>query len=146
MRVPETQRSLGTERQVPGLALPEKTVPAVGLNTAKGEESSRSAPQSQRDEVADSLTAAQSVTAGALGEGAQMRAPQTGGGIYRGVILGETTHHVIQRQSAHSGIAHRKDWLDRQPRVGQHVRIQYANAKGKVRECLEHARGKELGR
>jgi len=144
--VPEAGRSLGAEPQASGLALPANARPVVGSNIAKGEEHSKRGPQSQRGEVADSLTAAQSVTARALGAGAQMRTPQTGSGIYRGVILGETTHHVIQRQSAHSGIAHRKDLLDWQPRAGEHVRIQYANAKGTVRKCHEHARGEELGR
>jgi N12 class adenine-specific DNA methylase len=146
LRVPEAGRSLGAEPQASGLALPANARPVVGSNIAKGEEHSKRGPQSQRGEVADSLTAAQSVTARALGAGAQMRTPQTGSGIYRGVILGETTHHVIQRQSAHSGIAHRKDLLDWQPRAGEHVRIQYANAKGTVRKCHEHARGEELGR
>jgi hypothetical protein len=146
LRVPEANRSLAAEPQENRLAHPQNTCAAVGPNIAKGEENGKSGPQSQRDEVADSLTAAQSVTARAHGDGAQMRTPQTGSGIYRGVILGETTHHVIQGQSAHSGIAHRKDLLNWQPRAGEHVRIQYANAKGTVRKCHEHARGEELGR
>jgi D-serine deaminase-like pyridoxal phosphate-dependent protein len=73
-------------------------------------------------------------------------AAQTESGIYRGVILGETACHVIQRQSAHTGIAHLKDLLDRQPRVGDHVRIHYAKSKGTVREFRERVMSAELGR
>jgi hypothetical protein len=62
------------------------------------------------------------------------------------VILAETACHVVQRQSAHSGIAHRKNLLDRQLRVGDHVRIHYANSKGAVREVQERSKIAELGR
>jgi hypothetical protein len=60
--------------------------------------------------------------------------------------VGETTYHLVQRQSAHSCVAHLKDFLDRQPEVGEQVRIQYAHAKGTVRECRERATGVERSR
>jgi hypothetical protein len=75
-----------------------------------------------------------------------MLTAQTESGSYRGVILGETACHVIQRQSAHTGIAHLKDLLDRQPQVGDHVRIHYAKSKGTVREFRERVMTAELGR
>jgi hypothetical protein len=90
--------------------------------------------------------AAQSLTAQALGNSARMLTARTESGLYRGVILGETTHHLIQRQSAHTGIAHLKDLLDRHPQVGDHVRIHYAKSKGTVREFRERAKTMELGR
>jgi hypothetical protein len=123
-----------------------KLVPFFAATDIQGPEHGRSGPPSQPNELADSLTAAQSITAQALGNSARMLTAQTESGIYRGVILGETAFHVVQRQSAHSGIAHRKNLLDRQPRVGDHVRIHYANSKGTVREGQERAKVAELGR
>ena len=90
--------------------------------------------------------AAQSITTQALGNSAKMLTAQPDSGIYHGVIIGETACHLIQRQSAHSGVAHLKNLLDRQPQVGDHVRIHYANSKGTVREFRERAKTVELGR
>ena len=118
----------------------------AGPHPIQGAEQSKSVPPSQANELLDSLVVAQSITAQALGNSAQMLTAQPESGIYRGVILAETACHVVQRQSAHSGIAHRKNLLDRQLRVGDHVRIHYANSKGAVREVQERSKIAELGR
>jgi len=75
-----------------------------------------------------------------------MLSAQIQSGIYRGPIVGETAYHLVQQQSAHSCIAHCKGLLDRQPQVGELVRIQYAQAKGTVRAYREPAKSQELGR
>jgi hypothetical protein len=90
--------------------------------------------------------AAKSLTDRALGSTAQLLLAQIESGIYRSPIVCETPYHLVQRQSAHSCIAHFKDLLDRQPQVGEHVRIQYACAKGTVRQFHERAPKEELGR
>ena len=141
----ERERFLDTERPVAGLALTPGSFPSTDRHPLQGPEHGRSSPSSQPNELADSLTAAQSLTAQALGNSARMLTAQTESGIYRGVILGETACHVIQRQSAHTGIAHLKDSLDWQPQVGDHVSIHYANSKGTVREFRERAKTMELG-
>jgi hypothetical protein len=62
-----------------------------------------------------------------LGDSAKTLAAQTESGSYRGPIIGETEHHIIQRQSARTGIAHPKGLLDRQPQIGESVRINYSD-------------------
>jgi antirestriction protein ArdC len=89
---------------------------------------------------ADSLTEAKSITAKVLGNSAKTLAAQTESGNYRGPIIGQTEHHIIQRQSAGTSIAHPKDLLDRQPQIGESVRINYSDSKGAVREFRERAK------
>jgi antirestriction protein ArdC len=94
----------------------------------------------------DSLADAKSVTFQTLGHSAKTLAAQTESGSYRGRIIGETEHHLIQRQSAQTAVAHPKDLLDRQPRVGETVRISYSDSKGTIREVRERAKAQDLGR
>jgi hypothetical protein len=94
----------------------------------------------------DSLADAKSVTFQTLGHSAKTLAAQTESGSYRGRIIGETEHHLIQRQSAQTAVAHPKDLLDRQPRVGESVRISYSDSKGTIREFRERAKAQDLSR
>ncbi len=96
--------------------------------------------------AADSLAEATSITRKVLGDFAKARAAQTESGSYRGPIIGETEHHVIQRESARTGIAHSKDLLDRQPQIGESVRINYCDSKGEVREFRERAKSQDRSR
>jgi antirestriction protein ArdC len=94
---------------------------------------------------ADSLAEAKAVTFKTLGATAKTIAAQTKSGSYRGPIIAETEHHLIQRQSAHTAVAHPKDLLDRQP-LGESVRISYSDSKGTIREFHERAKAQDLGR
>jgi hypothetical protein len=139
--------ALERERAVEAERPPAPMARAAAISAEPpNQEHGKSEPESQRDEVAESLTAAEFLAARALGDTAQLLPAQIQSGIYRGPIVGETAFHVVQRQSAHSCIAHVKGILDRQPQVGELVRIQYAHAKGTVRSCREPAKIQELGR
>jgi len=96
--------------------------------------------------AADALTAAKAITEKSLGTSAKTLTAQTESGSYRGPIIGETEHHLIQRQSARTGIAHPKQLLDRQPQVGESVRINYSDSKGIVREIRERGKSHDLAR
>jgi len=96
--------------------------------------------------TADSLTEAKAITEKSLGTSAKTLAAQTESGSYRGTIVGETQYHLIQRQSARTGIAHPKELLDRQPQVGESVRINYSDSKGIVREIRERGKSHDLAR
>jgi len=96
--------------------------------------------------AADSLAEATSITKKVLGDFAKTRAAQIESGSYRGPIIGETEHHVIQRESARTGIVHSKDLLDRQPQIGESVRINYCDSKGEVREFRERAKSQDRSR
>src|SRR5579863_1220219 len=94
----------------------------------------------------DSFMEAKSITAKVLGNSAKTLTAQTENGSYRGPIIGETEHYVIQRQSAHTGIAHPKDLLDRQPQIGESVRVNYSDSKGAVREFRERSKAQDRSR
>ena len=94
----------------------------------------------------ESLIEARSITAKVLGNSAKTLTAQIESGSYRGPIIGETEHHIIQRQSGRTGIAHPKELLDRQPQIGESVRINYSDSKGTVREFRKRAKSQDLSR
>ncbi len=81
-----------------------------------------------------------------LGPEARIDQALTDSGIYRGTVLAETTHNLIQQITPQSAVVHRKDDLDIVPRVGNHVRISYSDGLGHVQEVRERSRSKELAR
>jgi Zincin-like metallopeptidase len=113
--------------------------PEVGATPPVGDESG----ERQKTE---SLAEARDVAAKSLGETATLRAAETESGTYRGAIIAETELHVIQRESSQSAIAHRKELLNRQPAIGEMVRVSYSNSKGMVRESHERSKSQELAR
>ncbi|HLH01355.1 MAG TPA: zincin-like metallopeptidase domain-containing protein [Bryobacteraceae bacterium] len=92
------------------------------------------------------LSAARMVATGTLGEFARTVEALVDAGNYRGAILGETEHYLVQRQSAGMAVLHQKDLLDRQTQVGEVFSINYSNGRGIVREFHERAKSNELSR
>jgi hypothetical protein len=142
----ERNRSVSTNQLRPEPILEAAGVAAVDLHFSRDTTPTMGRSQNVQGEVAQSLWAAEAVVAKALGASAKLQLPQVEGGIYRGVILGETAHHIVQRQSGQIGIAHLKNALDTRPQVGAYVRIQYAHGKGTAREYCDRAQTAERGR
>ena len=67
-------------------------------------------------------------------------------GTYRGSVVVETAHELIQRVSPQYAVIHRKDDLDSRPRIGDQVCISYSDGDGHVRKVRERSRNKELAR
>jgi len=96
--------------------------------------------------LAASFAAAKQITADALGESARTFGAQTDSGRYNGRIIGETAHHVVQRLSPRTAVAHMKHLLEHLPQAGGNVAIAYSNDHGVVRDIRERVNTQELGR
>ena len=85
-------------------------------------------------ELADSLTEATAETKAQLGPNAKTFPAQLAEGIYKGPIIAETEHHVLQQVSANSTVAHMKTAFAQAPSVDkdQHVKIPYNDGKAKA--------------
>jgi antirestriction protein ArdC len=77
----------------------------------------------------DSLAEAKAISGRSLGDNVRVYNAQTGSGIYRGEIIGETAYHIVQKLSHQSTVAHPKDLLGTVPSVGQNVVLRYSNGK-----------------
>jgi antirestriction protein ArdC len=97
-------------------------------------------------ELSASFLAAKALTAEALGESAKTYTAQTQSGTYNGQIIGETDHHVVQRLSAKSSVAHMKHLLQPVPGKGQSVSIAYASDRAQIREVANRTKTRELVR
>jgi hypothetical protein len=81
-----------------------------------------------------------------LGESARTFGARTDCGRYSGQIIGQTAHHVVQRLSPRTAVAHMKHLLDNLPHAGDNVAIAYSNNHGMVRDLRERSNTQELGR
>jgi antirestriction protein ArdC len=97
-------------------------------------------------EIAASFHHAEEITKSRLGAEAVTAPAAKDSGIYRGEILGDTEHHVVQGITAHIAVAHEKGLLDTLPAVGEQVRIAYSNSLAQVNPFHLHMRAKALSR
>jgi hypothetical protein len=97
-------------------------------------------------EIAASLNQAGEIVKARLGADAVTAPAEKDSGVYRGEILGDTEHHVVQGITAHMAVAHEKDLLATVPAVGDQVRILYSNSLAQVNPFQLHMRVKALSR
>jgi antirestriction protein ArdC len=97
-------------------------------------------------DLAASFAGAKRITLDALGESARTFPAQTQSGRYNGRIIGETTHHVVQRLSPQTAVAHMKHLLDHVPRAGDSVAIAYSKDQAQMRDLRDRVNTQELSR
>jgi antirestriction protein ArdC len=95
---------------------------------------------------ANSLRDAHAITARLIGDKAMTVSAAIDSGVYRGVIIGETEDHIVQRQTSGGAVARVKGRLARQPGQVENVVITYSNGSANVRRTRERTKTKELGR
>lgn len=93
-----------------------------------------------------SLTEAEKQTKANLGISARVHAADTESGKYRGEICGETEHHVLQKISAKSVIAHPKSLISDVFAPGQSVAVNYSNAQVQTKPFKGRERAQSLTR
>jgi hypothetical protein len=109
-----------------------------------GEVDGRRPPEDRQ--VAQSLAAAEAATKGLLGQNARVYSADTASGNYRGDILAETEHHLVQKISAKSAAAHPKHLLPGSLTVGQTVVIAYSNGEAQLKPFKAREKAPALSR
>lgn len=99
-----------------------------------------------RAELSESFQEARALAIKQLGEEARTYTAQTQSGIYRGKILGETNHHIVQRVSSQTAVAHLKKLVGDTPDMEANVVISYRTDKVQIRELQERSKAAELAR
>jgi antirestriction protein ArdC len=118
-----------------------------GRNSGNGlQRRSNGARTKASEELMASFAAARAVTAELLGNAAKTYTAQTLSGTYSGPIIGETDHHVVQRLSGRSAVAHMKHLLEPLPVKGENVSIAYTNGRAEIRELPTQSKVHELAR
>jgi antirestriction protein ArdC len=102
--------------------------------------------QPPRNGAEKSLHAAEKLAREQLGNDARTSLAVTDGGIYRGLVIGETADFIVQQISKRSAIAHPKNLLDGEARPGQKLSITYNNSHAAVREVRERSTAQAMER
>ncbi|MBL8292767.1 MAG: hypothetical protein JNN08_13065 [Bryobacterales bacterium] len=129
-----------------GSKSPDRSAPAR-TETEKildGEVNVRRPPNEQ--ETAQSLAAAEDVTKRVLGDHARTYQPDTESGRYRGEIIAETEHHVVQQLSPRSTAAHPKHLLPEPVASGQNLLVAYSNNQAQLKPNHVRERANALAR
>jgi antirestriction protein ArdC len=120
---------------------PSAGMPSVHQKPRAGKDPSALTP------LVQSFAEVKALSARALGDKARVYNAQTDSGIYRGEIIAETQHHIVQKLSQGSTVAHRKQLLETVPGVGQSVVIRYSHGKvADVAAFQPKAQTKEMAR
>ena len=97
-----------------------------------------------RNELSESFQEARALAIKELGQEARTFVAQTHSGIYCGKIIGETDHHVVQRVSGQTAIAHLKKLVGETPEMNSNIAISYQADKARIRDVPERSRTAEL--
>ncbi|WP_031498067.1 ArdC family protein [Bryobacter aggregatus] len=120
---------------------------AARIETEKildGEVEGRRPPSEQA--LKQSLHSAKAAVKELMGENTKTYPADTDSGKYRGVVLAETEHHVIQQVSAKSAVAHEKHLLPEIPQATNNILISYSNQIAQLKPNQERQRSHSLSR
>jgi hypothetical protein len=109
-----------------------------------GEVDGRKAPSDR--EFEQSLVDADQKAKQLLGDQARVYEADTESGRYRGAILAESDHHLVQKLSPGSAVAHRKRLLPQALEPGQNVVISYSNGIAQLKPNQVRERAQALSR
>ena len=109
-----------------------------------GEVDGRKAPEGRGFER--SLTEAHRKAKELLGQKTTVYPADTASGKYRGEVLGDTEHHVLQKLSPRSVVAHPKHALTDAPAAGANVIISYSNNLAQVKPNQLREKAQALSR
>jgi len=109
-----------------------------------GEVDGRRPPSDQA--IKESFAAAEAVARKIMGEQARTYPADTDSGKYRGELIGETDHHIIQRLSAKSAVAHEKHLLPGPANSAENVLVAYSNQVAQLKPNQARQRSHALAR
>jgi antirestriction protein ArdC len=109
-----------------------------------GEVDGRRPPSEQA--IKESFTAAEEAVRKVMGEKVRTYPADTDSGKYRGEVLGETEHHLFQRVSPKSAVAHEKHLLPGPPPLAENVLISYSNQVAQLKPNQERQKSHALAR
>ena len=81
-----------------------------------------------------------------LGDKAKVYQPDTESGQYRGAVLTESEHHVVQKLSPRSAVAHSKSLLPQAVQPGQDLVVSYSNGVAQLKPNQVRERTQALSR
>jgi antirestriction protein ArdC len=93
-----------------------------------------------------SFGAAEEVAKRMLGNGVRVYAAETDSGKYRGEILADTEHHVVQKVSARSAVVHAKHLIPNSVTPGQSVTVAYSNGQAQLKPMKARQKPHALSR
>jgi antirestriction protein ArdC len=96
--------------------------------------------------IKESLAAAEETAKKLMGEKVRTQEADTDSGKYRGALIGETEHHIIQKISVKSAVLHEKHLLPGAAPSSQNLLVSYSNQSAQLKPIQERQRSHALAR
>lgn len=158
LRTETSEHVASFERRAGAVAITEKETatehrePVASRGVAKieaekildGEVDGRRPPSEQA--IKESFAAAEEAARKVMGEKVRTYPADTDSGRYRGEVLGETEHHLLQKVSPKSAVAHEKHLLPGQAPLAENVLISYSNQVAQLKPNQDRQKSHALAR
>lgn len=137
-----TEKETATEHREPVASRGVAKIEAEKI--LDGEVDGRRPPSEQA--IKESFAAAEEAARKVMGEKVRTYPADTDSGRYRGEVLGETEHHLLQKVSPKSAVAHEKHLLPGQAPLAENVLISYSNQVAQLKPNQDRQRSHALAR